>query len=74
VKVVLALIAYLAAGALEIVPLLKRRQRREAGLTAALVLAGAIYSAGLLGGWPLPNPVHLIETLFHPLSARLGLR
>lgn len=65
-------VVYLVVGALEVYPLLRRRRRAEAAAVAAITALGAVYAAGLLGGWPLPNPARLIAALFRPAAEFFG--
>jgi hypothetical protein len=72
-KFLLVLLFYLLLGAAEAGPLLTRGRRAEAAAAGIITGLGALYTAGILGRWPLPNPALIIELLFRPMAAFLGM-
>lgn len=72
IKVAEVLAVYLLLGVWQTAAALQS-SRRDAVLTAGITLLGAWYSAGLVAGWPLLNPVRLLEALFGPAARLLGM-
>lgn len=71
-KLALILLLYLIVGAVDVIPLLGSGHRAEAVAAGVVTGLGALYAAGVAANLPLPNPVALIDTLFHPIAAALG--
>jgi len=72
IKAVATLVVYGFMGTLEIRPLLRRGRKGEALAVGLVTALGFLYTIGLMSGWPLVNPAHVVEVLFRPMAEFFG--
>ncbi len=71
--VLLLVLGFLVIAAIEVPPLVYRKQKREMWAFWGLMALSFAFSLAVALRWPLPNPTYFLEGLLGPLAKMIEL-